>query len=107
MEQLELFDQVQLVEAIALGGAMSNALEPLEMAPVGMIGTIVEVLELGDTFWVELFGDWVSLEDGAGLVRATRDNPTAIRETEVVKAAQMHLWLRPSAVKGDLFRLLD
>ena len=29
MEQLELFDQVQLVEAIALSEEMSNALEPL------------------------------------------------------------------------------
>ncbi len=110
MEQFELFDQVQLVEAIALSGEMSNALEPLEMAPVGTTGTIVEVLDPGEAFLVELFGDWVSLEDGAGLVRATHDNPTAFRETlgvEVVKAAQMNLLHRPSAVKGDLFRLLD
>jgi hypothetical protein len=110
MEQFELFDQVQLVEAIALSGEMSNALEQLEMAPVGTTGTIVEVLEPGEVFLVELFGNWVSLEDGAGLVRATGENPTAFRETlgvEVVKSAQMHLLHRPSAVKGDLFRLLD
>jgi hypothetical protein len=110
MEQFELFDQVQLVEAILLNGEMSNALEQLEMAPVGTLGTIVEVLEPGEIFLVELFGDWVSLEDGIGLVRATRDNPTAFRETlgvEVVKAAQMNFLHRPSAVKGDLFRLLD
>jgi hypothetical protein len=74
MEQLELFDQVQLVEAMALSGEMSNALEPLEMSTVGTIGTIVEVLEPGNNFWVELFGDWVSLEYGAGLVRATHGN---------------------------------
>ncbi len=98
MEQFELFDQVQLVEAIALSGEMSNALKQLEIVPVGTIGTIVEVLEPGKVFLVELFGDWVSLEDGAGLVRATRDNPTAFRETlgvEVVQAAQMNLLHHP------------
>ena len=43
-------------------------------------------------------------------MRATRDNPKAFRETlgiEVVKVAQMNLLHRPSAMKGDLFRLLD
>lgn len=110
MEQFERFDQIQLVEAIPLSGEMSNALDPLEIAPVGTLGTIVEVLEPGEAFLVELFGDWVSMEDGVGLVRATPGNPTAFRETlgvEVVKAAQMNLLHRPSAVKGDLFRLLD
>lgn len=109
-EVFELFDQVQLAEAIALNGEMSNAVEPLEMAPVGTTGTIVEVLKPGEAFLVKLFGGWVSLDAGAGLVRATGDNPTAFRETlgvEVVKAAQMKLLHRPSAVKGDLFRLLD
>jgi len=110
MEQFELFDQVQLTEAIPLSGEMSNALEPLTVAPMGTVGTIVEVLEPGEAFLVELFGDWVSLEEGAGLVRSTPDHSTAFRETlgvEVVKAAQMKLLHRPSAVKGDLFRLLD
>ncbi|MGG6239575.1 hypothetical protein ACQ4N7_13185 [Nodosilinea sp. AN01ver1] len=110
MEQFELFDQVQLTDAIPLSGEMSNALEPLEIAPVGIIGTIVEVLEPGEAFLVELFGDWVRLEEGAGLVRSTPNHATAFRETlgvEVVKAAQMNLLHRPSAVKSDLFRLLD
>ena len=110
MEQFELFDQVQLVEAIALSGEMNNALEPLETTPVSTIGTIVEVLEPGEVFLVELFGDWVRLEEGVGLVRVSRDTPTAFRETlgvEIVKAAQMNLLHRPSTVKGDLFRLLD
>jgi hypothetical protein len=81
MEQFERFDQVQLVKVIPLSGDMSNALDPPEMALVGTIGTIVEVLEPGAAFLVELFGDWVRLEDGIGLVMATRDNPTAFRET--------------------------
>ncbi|MFZ4678477.1 MAG: hypothetical protein ACOYM4_22770 [Nodosilinea sp.] len=66
MEQFELFDQVQLTEAISLCGEMSNALEPLTVAPVGTTGTIVEVLDPDEAFLVELFGDWVSLEDEAG-----------------------------------------
>ena len=110
MEQFELFDQVQLTEAISLCGEMSNALEPLTVAPVGTTGTIVEVLDPDEAFLVELFGDWVSLEDEAGLKRSTHDNPTAFRETlgvEVVKATQMNLLHRPSAIKGNLFRLLD
>ena len=110
MEQFELFDQVQLTEAISLCGEMSNALEPLTVAPVGTTGTIVEVLDPDEAFLVELFGDWVSLEDEAGLKRSTHDNPTAFRETlgvEVVKATQMNLLHRPSTIKGNLFRLLD
>ena len=110
MEHFELFDQVQLTEAISLCGEMSNALEPLTVAPVGTTGTIVEVLDPDEAFLVELFGDWVSLEDEAGLKRSTHDNPTAFRETlgvEVVKATQMNLLHRPSAIKGNLFRLLD
>jgi hypothetical protein len=70
----------------------------------------VEVLDPDEAFLVELFGDWVSLEDEAGLKRSTHDNPTAFRETlgvEVVKATQMNLLHRPSAIKGNLFRLLD
>ncbi len=110
MEQFELFDQVQLTEAISLSGEMSNALELLAVAPGGTMGTIVEVLEPGEAFLVELFGGWVSLEEGAGLVRSTPEHPTAFRETlgvEVMKAAQMKLLHRPSTIKGDLFRLLD
>ena len=110
MEHFELFDQVQLIEAIALSGEMSNALDPPAVAPVGATGTIVEVLEPGEAFLVELFGDWVSLEEETGLVGSTSDHPTAFRETlgvEVVKAAQISLLHRPSSVKSDLFRLLD
>jgi hypothetical protein len=110
MENFELFDQVQLTEAIALSGEMSNALEPLAVAPVGTLGTLVEILEPGEVFLVELFGDWVSLEAEAGLVRSTPDHPTAFRETlgvEVVQASQMSLLHRPSPVKTNLFRLLD
>jgi hypothetical protein len=47
VEQFNLLDQVQLVEAIPLTGEMSNALEPSETAPAGTVGTIVEVLEPG------------------------------------------------------------
>jgi len=110
MEQFELFDQVQLVEAIPLSGEMSNVLKPLEMARWARLAPLLRCWSRVKLFLVELFGDWVRLEDGAGLVTATHENAKAFRETlgvEVVKATQMNLLHRPSAVKGDLFRLLD
>jgi hypothetical protein len=110
MEQFNLLDQVQLVEAIPLTGEMSNALEPSETAPAGTVGTIVEVLEPGQAFLVELFGDWVKLQEPEGLCRAEAEEEGAFRETlgvEVVHPHQMALLSRSREVKVDLFRLLD
>ncbi len=59
MEQFKLLDEVRLLEPIALSGGMSNALAAPTQASVGTTGTIVEVLEPGQVFLVELFGDWV------------------------------------------------
>ncbi|MEM9002563.1 MAG: DUF2281 domain-containing protein [Cyanobacteria bacterium P01_F01_bin.86] len=105
-----LLDQVQLTEPIPLSGDMSNALELPETAPVGTIGTIVEVLEPNEAFWVELFGDWVTLQAPTGLLRTEADNPEAFRETlgvETVHSHQMTVRQSSNAVKMDLFRLLD
>ena len=110
MKPLNLLDQVQLVEAISLTGEMSNALEPGELAPAGTVGTIVEVLEPGQAFLVELFGDWVKLRGAEGLCRAEAHEGGAFRETlgvEVVYSQQMALLGRSRETKVDLFRLLD
>lgn len=108
--QFNLFDQVQLVQPIDLQSDFSNALDEIEVAPVGTPGTIVEVLSAGDAFLVELFGDWVRLKDPDGLMRAKREEAGAFRETigvEVVYPQQMVLRHRANAVKVDLFQLLD
>jgi len=71
---------------------MSNALEPSELAPAVAVGTIVEVLEPGQAFLVELFGDWVKLRKSDGLCRAEAQEEGAFRETlgvEVVYPQQM------------------
>jgi hypothetical protein len=70
----------------------------------------VEVLELGQAFLVELFGDWVKLQEPEGLCRAESHEEGAFRETlgvEVVHSQQMVLVHRSNAVKVGLFRLLD
>ncbi|MEM9818631.1 MAG: DUF2281 domain-containing protein [Cyanobacteria bacterium P01_D01_bin.6] len=110
MDTFNLLDQVQLTAAIPLSSDMGNALKPPEAAPVGTSGTIVEVLESGEAFLVELFGDWVRLQETVGLVRAEAEAPGAFRETlgvEVVSADQIQLVAHSNAVKLDLYRLLD
>jgi hypothetical protein len=110
MATFNLLDQVQLTATIPLSSDTGNALEPLAAAPIGTPGTIVEVLEPGEAFLVELFGDWVTLQDPAGLVRAEADTPGAFHETlgvEVVRADQIQLVAQINPVKLDLYRLLD
>jgi len=51
----------------------------------------------GESFLVELLGDWVSPEVGTGLVRSTHDNVTAFRgtlEVKVVKRKSPAPWSR-------------
>jgi len=107
VQSFNLLDQVQLTTAIPLSSDTGNALEPLEAAPIGTPGAIFEVLEPGEAFLVELFGDWVTLQDPAGLVWAEADAPGAFRETlgvEVVRADQMQLVAQANPVKLDLYR---
>ena len=110
MDIFNLLDQVQLTAAIPLYSDMGNALEAAPAAPIGTPGTIVEVLEPGQAFLVELFGDWVTWQESTGLVRADADTLGAFRETlgvEVVRADQMQLVAHANPIKLDLYRLLD
>ena len=110
MDAFNLLDQVQLTEAMPLSSGMSNALEPPAAAPIGTTGTIVEVLEPGQAFLVELFGNWVTLQEPTGLVRTKADTPGAFRETlgvEVVRADQMQLVAHFNPAKLGLYRLLE
>ncbi|MBE9059605.1 hypothetical protein [cf. Phormidesmis sp. LEGE 11477] len=109
MEQFNLLDRVRLLEPVPLKSGFDNALTVADRAPIGTVGTIVEVLEPAQVFLVELFGDWVKLE-AEGLRRAAASEEGAFRETlgvEVVKRQQMILLKRADVVKVGLFRLLD
>jgi hypothetical protein len=110
VDAFNLLDPVQLTEAIPLSSDMGNALELPAAAPIGTVGTMVEVLELGEAFLVELFGNWVTLQEPAGLVRVEADTPGAFRQTlgvEVVRTDQMQLVAHANPIKLDLYRLLD
>ena len=107
--QFNLFDQVQLVEPVELVSDFSNALEEKLVAPVGTLGTIVEVLGDSEAFLVEFFGDWIKVQSPHGLERAKEGEQGAFRETiglETVYPKQMVLQHRAS-VKVNLFSLLD
>ena len=69
----QLFDGVKLIEEIPLtdGG----------VASVGTVGAIVEVLNNGEAYIVELFGGWVKYGDRDNFLPATEDDPEAFRET--------------------------
>lgn len=77
-----LFDTVKLKEAISLPeGAIAVA---------GTTGAIVEIINQGETYLVELFGDWVKYDDQNDLISATRDDPNAFIETIGVETAYPH-----------------
>lgn len=110
MEQFNLLDQIRLSEPVALVSNFSNALKAQQEAPIGATGTIVEVLEPGQIFLVELFGDWVKLEATEGLRRAQAFEEGAFQETlgvEAVRSQQMTLLKPSNVVKVGLFQLLD
>ncbi|MEL6351869.1 MAG: DUF4926 domain-containing protein [Cyanobacteria bacterium J06627_28] len=108
MTKFNLFDEVCLTKSIALTDFVSNALDPIGAACEGTMGTIVEVLVPGETFLVELLGDWV-VSKPDGLYRATAEADGAFRETigvETVQAEQMMLVHRRSA-KYELLQLVE
>lgn len=101
----KLFDSVKLKEAIPLfdGG----------MAEMGTVGAIVEVLEEGEAYLVELFGGWVKYDEQENLVSAISHEKDAFRETigiETVYSQQLEL-VQPAretvSVRAHLLSLLD
>ncbi|XHX79814.1 MAG: DUF2281 domain-containing protein [Stenomitos frigidus ULC029] len=79
MTQFQLFDSVKLTEAIALPEG--------EVAPEGTPGAIVEVLNDGEAYLVELFGDWVKSNETGNFISATSEEPDAFVETLGVELA--------------------
>lgn len=85
MSFYRLFDSVKLSESILLsdGG----------VAPSGTPGAIVEVLQEGEAYIVELFGQWVKFDSQGQLIPAKAEDSQAFMETigvETVYPQQIH-----------------
>lgn len=86
MTIFQLFDSVELIEEVALSEG--------KVAPVGTRGAIVDLLNNGEAYLVELFGGWVKPDEQGNLVPADRDDPNAFMETlgvETVYSPQLRL----------------
>ncbi len=102
MSKFQLFDAVNLTEAVALADG--------EIAPPQTAGAIVEVFKNGEAYLVELFGGWVKAEVGGDFVPATQDEPGAFMETigvETVYPHQLQLLKSASEFMGVRERLLS
>ncbi len=100
MSKFQLFDAVNLTEAVALANG--------EIAPPETAGEIVEVFTKGEAYLVELFGGWVKAEVGGDFVTATQDEPGAFMETigvETVYPHQLQLVKSASEMMGVRERL--
>ncbi|MEG5159023.1 DUF4926 domain-containing protein [Microcoleus sp. AT3-A2] len=82
MSKFQLFDAVNLTEAVALADG--------EIAPPETAGAIVEVFKNGEAYLVELFGGWVKAEVSGDFVPATQDEPGAFMETMGVETVDPH-----------------
>lgn len=102
MSQFQLFDTVELKEAIALSGDFSNASMPREVAPIGTIGAIVEIFKDGEAYLVEWFGDWVTDEE-LGEFRETIGVETAYpHQLRLVRSSGAVI-----AAKTEVMNILD
>lgn len=102
MSKFQLFDAVNLTEAVALADG--------EIAPPETAGAIVEVFKNGEAYLVELFGGWVKAEVGGDFVPATQHEPGAFMETigvETVYPHQLQLLKSASELMGVRERLLS
>lgn len=91
MSQFQLFDGVQITEAIPLSGDFTNAAMQSDLAPVGTHGAIVEMFNDGEAYLVELFGGWTKVGVEADeLITAEPGDPEAFRETIGVETVYPH-----------------
>ncbi len=82
MTRFQLFDGVKLAEDISLTDG--------EVARVGTVGAIVEILEDGKAYIVELFSDWVKYNEHGDFVPATQNEPDSFMETIGVETVYPH-----------------
>jgi hypothetical protein len=114
MSQFQLFDVVQLTEAIPLSGDFTNAAIQPDIAPVGTSGAIVEMFNDGEAYLVELFGDWTKIGvEADALISAEPDDPQAFRETIGVETVCPHqlCLVKPAsemlATRAQLTKILE
>lgn len=79
---LSLFDTVRLKEEMDLGNGI--------LAPAGTLGSIVEVLNQGDVYLVECFGDWVKYDPEGNFAPSNSEEPEAFVETLGVETLYLH-----------------
>lgn len=96
-----LFDAVELTESTTLAEG--------EIVPAGSKGAIVEILNQGEAYLVELFGQWVKPDQTGRWVASNAEHKDAFVETlgvGLLTAKQMRL-LQPAAqTVGERTRLL-
>lgn len=105
MTLFNLFDTVQLIEAISLSDDTK--------LPVGTLGTIVEIYPQGEVYDVELLGDWVKYDDSGHFLPSHPDDPFSFVQSfgvETLTAHQISL-VKPASetvgIRGQLLSLLD
>lgn len=105
MTHFNLFDAVKLKDEI-------HSTEG-EIISAGTIGTIVDLLDEGTAYLVELFGDWVKYDEAEDLVLANAAVPDSFRETigvEVIYPEQIQLFKPASetvGIRAQLLTLMD
>ncbi len=105
MSQFQLFDSIQLTEALLLDTGKT--------APIGSPGAIVEVFNHGEAYLVELFGGWVTAEVGEDFSIADQGHPNSFVETiglTTVYPHQIHLVKsagEPNGIRSQLLALMD
>ncbi len=88
--KFSLYDAVELTQSISLADEQT--------APTGTTGAVVEVLNQGDAYLVELFGQWVQQNQEGNLIAAQPGDVAAFVETlGVALATPEQLRLRQPA----------
>lgn len=103
--KFKLFDTVQLTESIAISDDAN--------LPLDTIGTVVEILNDGEAYLVERFGNWVKYDSNENLMATDHNDPEAFIETlavEMVFPQQIRL-LKPASetvgIRAQLLALID
>jgi hypothetical protein len=97
-----LFDAVELTQATTLAEG--------QVVPTGTHGAIVEVLDQGDAYLVELFGQWVQQTQEGALIAAQPEAATAFVETlgiALLTPDQLRLRQPADQTVGEHTRLLS
>jgi hypothetical protein len=97
-----LFDAVELTESATLAEG--------QMALAGTRGAIVEVLDHGEAYLVELFGKWVRRDRAGHLIAAQPEEAAAFMETlgvALLTSTQLRLRQPADQTVGERTRLLS